>query len=73
MTDKNVAAVIERLQARSSVGIRKYGKTTDFANLSLIEWLRHLQEELLDGAVYIEAALNCDEPLPQPPEVSDDG
>lgn len=64
--DKHVEAVIARLRERSETGIRKYGTTTEFADLTLIEWLRHLQEELLDGAVYIEAALNCD--VPAPPE-----
>ena len=62
--DKNIEAVIERLQHRSTVGLRKYGVTTERMDLSARDWLRHLQDELLDAAVYIEAALS----LPPPPE-----
>ena len=32
----------------------KYGTNTDRPDLSTLEWLQHLQEELMDGAVYIE-------------------
>ncbi|RJO72883.1 MAG: hypothetical protein C4523_02615 [Myxococcales bacterium] len=55
--DQNVASVCKKLTARSRRGIAKYGVTTDQANLSHTQWLSHLQEELLDAAVYIEAAL----------------
>jgi len=43
------------------VGIKKYGVTTAQANLTYRQWLRHLQEELLDASVYIEALLNKDD------------
>ena len=58
MTDKNVEAVTRRLRQRSVKGVHTYGVTTDKAGLSPVEWLRHLQDELLDGAVYIQAFLN---------------
>jgi hypothetical protein len=35
-------------------GFRKYGTTTERTDLSLLDWLQHLQEELLDAAVYVE-------------------
>ena len=57
MTDPNVQAVCDKLAARSEVGVRKYGTTTDRADLSPREWLCHLQEELMDACVYIEAFL----------------
>lgn len=52
--DKNVEAVRHRLLSRSQVGLRKYGVTTDRNDIDFLGWLTHLQEELLDAAVYIE-------------------
>lgn len=63
--DKNVESVCARLRERSEVGIRKYGVTTERGDLSRADWLRHLQEELMDAAVYIEAALAA-QPAEQP-------
>jgi hypothetical protein len=36
------------------VGFKKYGVTTERKDIDLLGWLQHLQEELLDAAVYIE-------------------
>ena len=55
--DSNVEAIRDRLLQRSQVGFEKYGVTTERKDLDVSAWLRHLQEELLDAAVYIEAAL----------------
>lgn len=55
--DQNVEAVRQKLLDRSQVGIVKYGCTTDREDLSLIDWLTHLQEELMDASVYLEAAI----------------
>lgn len=55
--DTNVEAVRQKLLDRSKVGLAKYGVTTERDDLDLVAWLRHLQEELLDAAVYIEAAV----------------
>ncbi len=52
--DTNVKKVIEQLKERENRGIQKYGVNTDRTDLSPTEWLQHLQEELMDGAVYIE-------------------
>jgi tRNA A37 threonylcarbamoyladenosine biosynthesis protein TsaE len=54
MTDKIVDAVIVKYKERSQTGIAKYGKTLEENNLTLIEWLNHLQEELMDATLYIE-------------------
>lgn len=54
--DGNVEAVREMLLSRSIVGLMKYGVTTERGDLSLGDWLQHLQEELLDAAVYVQAA-----------------
>lgn len=56
--DPNVEAVRSRMLERSRVGIAKYGTTTTRTDLDRIAWLRHLQEELMDACVYIEAAIN---------------
>ena len=54
MTDPIIEAVRARLLSRSKAGILKYGVTLARDDLSTLDWLRHLQEELLDAAVYIE-------------------
>tara|TARA_R110002012_G_scaffold125464_2_gene276974 strand:+ start:6388 stop:6585 length:198 start_codon:yes stop_codon:yes gene_type:complete len=46
--------VIDKIRERAEVGLAKYGVTMEREDLTRIEWLTHLQEELLDGAVYIE-------------------
>ena len=48
MGDHNVEVIITKLRARSEQGVKEYGVTTDKANLTAVEWLSHLQEELLD-------------------------
>ena len=55
--DKNVRSVMNQLAQRAEVGFKKYGVTTERTDLELVDWLKHLQEELLDAAVYIEATL----------------
>ena len=54
MNDKNVSKVIDLMLARSRRGYDKYGTTTERKDLTLLEWLQHLQEELLDAAIYVE-------------------
>lgn len=46
--------VIERIRNRAETGERKYGVTMERNDLTFIEWLQHLQEELLDAAIYVE-------------------
>ena len=46
--------VINQIRTRAKVGENKYGTTMDRNDLSLIEWLQHLQEELMDACVYVE-------------------
>lgn len=53
-TDSIVDGVIDKLVDRALVGKKKYGVTLDRNDLSLSEWLTHLQEELMDAANYIE-------------------
>ena len=52
--DSCVAAVIQSHKDRAEFGLNKYGTTVADNPLSLLEWLQHLQEELMDAAVYVE-------------------
>jgi len=54
MSDVNVENVVSQLRAREERGLSKYGVNTERTDLSTLEWLQHLQEELMDGAVYVE-------------------
>lgn len=54
MSDPIVESVIEKLRSRSVRGLDKYGVGLDRGDLSVVEWLTHLQEELLDAAGYVE-------------------
>ena len=54
MSDKYVDRVLNRFKERSEVGIRKYSTTLERNDLNVLEWLTHLQEELMDATLYIE-------------------
>ena len=58
MKDSIVESVITQFKARSERGIDKYGVTLDRTDLSTLEWLIHLQEELMDATLYIERLKN---------------
>ena len=58
MTDKNVENVVKQLRDREEEGLRKYGVNTERTDLTSLEWLQHLQEELMDASVYIEKLKN---------------
>jgi tRNA A37 threonylcarbamoyladenosine biosynthesis protein TsaE len=52
--DGIVKRVIEAFKKRSERGLEKYGTTLDRNDLTHVEWLQHLQEELMDATLYIE-------------------
>jgi hypothetical protein len=54
LIDPIVIKVLAKYYERSQLGIQKYGRTLDRDDLNLIEWLNHLQEELMDATLYIE-------------------
>ena len=54
MKDSIVESVLEKFKQRSEEGIKKYGVTMDRKDLSGLEWMTHLQEELMDATLYIE-------------------
>ncbi len=56
--DKNVENVVTQLRTREEEGLQKYGVNTERTDLTPLEWLQHLQEELMDASVYIEKLKN---------------
>ena len=54
MIDSIVKSVLDKFKERSEEGIKKYGVTLDREDLNGLEWLTHLQEELMDATLYIE-------------------
>jgi len=50
--------VIDKIRERAKVGKNKYGVTMERTDLNTLEWLVHLQEELMDASVYVERLLN---------------
>ena len=46
--------VIKQIRDRAEVGLQKYGKTLEREDFSFLDWLQHLQEELMDAACYVE-------------------
>lgn len=50
--------VIKKIRERAEVGKNKYGVTMERTDLNTLEWLVHLQEELMDAAVYVERLLD---------------
>jgi hypothetical protein len=53
-TDPIVDRVINKYHERSQAGIKKYGTMLTRDDLSTLDWLKHLQEELQDATLYIE-------------------
>lgn len=58
MKDPIVEQVKNKLTERSQVGVAKYGTTLERGDLSLLDWLNHLQEELMDATLYIQKLKN---------------
>ena len=54
INDPIVIKVMSKYYERSNQGIKKYGTTLENNTLPLIDWLNHLQEELMDATLYIE-------------------
>lgn len=66
--DKVVEKVKEKFDSRSRTGIEKYGTTLEGNDLTLIEWLNHLQEELMDATLYVQKLKDELEQNPKFPE-----
>jgi|TARA_B100001059_G_scaffold125700_1_gene125717 hypothetical protein len=54
--DPVVERVVDKFKQRSDVGYKKYGVTLDEDPSKMIDWLNHLQEELMDAVLYLQKA-----------------
>lgn len=61
MRDKVVDNVIDKFYERSQVGITKYGTTLYTNNKD--NYLKHLQEELMDATLYLQKLMDLKEEL----------
>ncbi len=56
--DSIVESVVKKFKDRSDVGIKKYGTTLDRKDVDFDGWAEHLQQELMDGILYLERLRN---------------
>ncbi len=56
MKDEIVEQVIDKYHLRSQVGIKKYSTTLETNNKD--NYLKHLQEELMDATLYIQKLMD---------------
>jgi succinate dehydrogenase flavin-adding protein (antitoxin of CptAB toxin-antitoxin module) len=49
-----LSELLKKFFNQAEKGLEKYGELVDVDDLSLLEWLNHAQEELIDELVYLE-------------------
>ena len=54
--DPVVERVVDKFKQRSDVGYEKYGITLEDDPSKVVDWLNHLQEELMDAVLYLQKA-----------------
>ena len=54
--DPVVERVVDKFVGPSDVGYEKYGFTLEEDPGEMLEWLNHLQEELMDAVLYLQKA-----------------
>jgi hypothetical protein len=52
--DSIVISVIAKFKARAEIGKLKYGTDLDRTDLSVLDWIKHAQEEHMDAILYLE-------------------
>ncbi len=52
--DSIVMSVLEKFVQRSKFGKQKYGTDLDRKDLSVLDWIKHAQEEHMDAILYLE-------------------
>jgi hypothetical protein len=52
--DSIVKSIIDRFETRAEMGNKKYGTDLDRKDLTPLEWVQHLQDELHDAYLYSE-------------------
>jgi hypothetical protein len=53
-TDSVVDSIIDQFINRAQFGKVKYNTNLDREDLSVVEWIEHAQQELMDGILYLE-------------------
>jgi hypothetical protein len=46
--------LIKDFEAREQKGLETYNTTLDRKDLTLLDWMRHLREELMDASLYLK-------------------
>lgn len=54
VSDQIVLSVLAKYVERSNVGIKKYNATMERKDLTIDQWIEHLQQELMDATLYLE-------------------
>lgn len=52
--DEIVKRVLAKYVERSIVGLKKYGTPLTRNDLTLDQWIEHLQQEMMDATLYLE-------------------
>lgn len=52
--DQIVKSVLAKYVERSNAGLKKYGTPLTRNDLTIDQWITHLQEELMDATLYLE-------------------
>jgi hypothetical protein len=52
--DSVVTSVLDAFKSRAATGQKKYGTNLDRTDLKPLDWIQHLQEELMDATLYLE-------------------
>lgn len=52
--DSIVKSVIQKFVDRSKMGKKKYGTDLDRQDLTILDWIKHAQEENMDSILYLE-------------------
>jgi hypothetical protein len=61
MRDQIVEDVVDKYLERSQIGITKYGTTLENNNHD--NYLKHLQEELMDATLYLQKLISLDKEI----------
>lgn len=69
--------VVQKIRQRRDAGREKYGTTMERNDLTELQWLNHLQEELMDAVIYLERVMRgmkweacdkCDDGIKKKPD-----
>jgi len=50
--------IIEQIKNRAADGLKKYNTDMDRVDLSLVDWLEHTKQELLDAVIYLQKTID---------------